>query len=78
MSKYVVRNCPACTISPNCCTQYHLNNGHSKDCSDISDCLIKRVIDGLKRVDTVDMEDFDRWCFAEQILDMFEIQEVEE
>lgn len=44
----IVKNCPACIISPNCCAKYHIDNGRSKDCQDIEDCVIKRVIEKCK------------------------------
>jgi hypothetical protein len=43
--KYIVKNCPSCTISPSCCAKYHIDNGRAKDCQDIEDCVIKQVID---------------------------------
>ncbi len=88
MSKYIVKNCPACTISPSCCTEYHLKNGHAKDCSDITDCLIKRVLEKCNyAADVYDNEKFyiddkdiclGESCLAHRILDMFGIEEVKE
>ena len=50
--KYIVKNCPACVISPSVCSEYHIKNGgKAKDCQDISDCLIKQVIEKCKEAD---------------------------
>lgn len=89
--KYIVKNCPACVISPSVCSEWHIKNGgKAKDCQDISDCLIKQVIEKCKSVDCdciVDRKncgqmDFLPMCCdlwkSKDILQLFEIEECEE
>lgn len=91
MSKYIVKNCPSCFVTPSCCAKYHVDNGHAKDCKDIEDCAIKKVIARCKdaqkqcncsnaepEVDCLDCSFGGRASMAQSILDEFEIYEVEE
>lgn len=70
MSKYIVKNCPAFIPQAyeHCCNL----DGNYK-CEGCTDCRIKRVIDKCNSRKGTIMENF-----AEQILDIFDIQEVEE
>ena len=51
MSKYVIKNCPACVISPSVCSEWHIKHGgEAKDCSDITDCVMKQIVERLIKV----------------------------
>lgn len=93
MSKYVVRNCPCLFNSyyaSGKTVRFECNDGNHDDklCRDVTDCLIKRVIDKCKEaIKTYDNEEFyedeadifmGESNMASNILDMFDIQEVEE
>lgn len=83
MKKYVIKNypnllfkkgVPACGLtwkltSPN---EYFDNYIY---CKDVTDCLLKQIVDECKRVDC---DCFDQWCFANLILEKLEIEEVNE
>lgn len=74
---YIVKNCPACIISPSCCAKYHIDNGHAKDCQDITGCIIKQVIEKCKEYDKEQAE----WCepipfCTDNIYDLFDIEEI--
>lgn len=91
MQKYVVKNCPAyrkgkslshyCK-STGCCINTYVDG---MDCTTISNCLIKQVIEKCKEaVRTYDNEEFyeddcDRFfgesAMAQEILELFEVEE---
>ena len=72
---YIVKNCPACIISPSCCAKYHIDNGHAKDCQDIEDCVIKQVIEIAK--DIIEKDCYENSDVkAEKILQLFDIEEI--
>jgi len=85
----IIRNCPACQIEPSCCTEWHLKNGEWKDCENINDCLLKRIVEKCKSTDCGALVentkcgnfDFDGVCCEiatkKDILQMLDIQEVE-
>lgn len=88
MSKYVIKNCPACVISPSVCSEWHTKHGgKAKDCSDITDCVMKRIVEKCREAQEImDKEqyyedDFDTFngesIMAETIMDMLEIEECE-
>ena len=62
---YIVSNCPAYLIEEDYCTCY------LEVCSDCTDCVIKQVIEKCNSRKGTIMENF-----AEQILDMFDIEEI--
>ena len=85
--KYVIKNCPACRISPSCCTEWNLLHGEWKDCKDINDCVMKRIIEKCKNVKAINKRnsyvgeyiEFTQYSpLAEEILQLFEIEEQEE
>ena len=49
--KYVIKNCPACVISPSVCSEWHIKHGgEAKDCSDINDCVMKQIVELCKKI----------------------------
>ena len=84
----IVKNCPACIISPGCCAKYHIDNGHAKDCQDIEDCIIKQVIEkckdsklsysnlGILRTACETNQAYGKAVMAEQVLQLFDIEEI--
>ena len=83
MSKYIVRNCPC---FDNRIWQEPTCNINPCDCQNVSDCFIKQVIEKCK-AKTLDIYNpifsdthygMANSIFSKQILDMFDIQEVEE
>jgi hypothetical protein len=76
---YIVKNCPACIISPSCCAKYHIDNGHAKDCQDIKDCVIKQMIEKCniyKNFTAITINDYAKRELALHILDLFDIEEI--
>ena len=78
--KYIVKNCPLyeqydyfnigrCKNSNSC------NGIHTDFCKDISNCLLKQIVEKCK---SISAECFDQWCFANYILESLEIEEVNE
>lgn len=43
--KYVIKNCPACRIAHSCCTEWNLLHGEWKECENITDCIMKKIIE---------------------------------
>lgn len=74
--KYIVKNCPSCIISPNCCAKYHIDNGHAKDCQDITDCVIKQVIEKCKKIAKDHYWGMREIRFSKEILQLFDIEEI--
>lgn len=70
--KYIIKNCPAFTEEDNryglCFDDY---NGYCKPCKDITDCLLKRIVDVCReqnlKYDTT----------ACSVLELLEIEECE-
>ena len=78
--KYIIKNCPSChkDFRLNCQGQTYFNEYQCVygifDCKDVTDCLLKQIV---KELD-ISSENFDRWCFAQGILNLLEIEEIEE
>lgn len=87
--KYIVRNCPAFTEDDNryglCFDDY---NGYCKPCKDITECLLKRIVNELRNDDCDIL--YNGNCFmyknhaeccnlllSEKILELLEIEECE-
>ena len=71
MKKYVVKNCPAYK-------GYCTNEFRYGQCLEISDCLIKQIIEKCKK----EMQESEKWkihgyLLADDILQLFDIQEVD-
>lgn len=84
--KYIIKNCPACILDPSCCAQWHINNGNAKDCSDITDCVIKRIVNICKAEKDkgfcmtrygAKVPVSEGWDLACEILQLLEIEECE-
>ena len=86
MSKYIVKNCPSYDKDEQkgyTCTTLSVK---SAECEDCTDCLIKKVIEKCKNIDCP-CEDKGTACLvcgedsrkilANEILQLFEIEEVE-
>lgn len=77
---YIVKNCPSCIISPSCCAKYHIDNGHAKDCQDITNCVIKQVIDVCKKEAVINYPKKEKEFITvngyQAILNMFDIEEI--
>lgn len=71
MSKYIIKNCPVYN------TKHSICNKKSKviRCSGITDCLLKQIVE--KCVDKMDNEFNSSSIFAQEILDILDISEVE-
>lgn len=74
--KSIVKNCPACIISPSCCAKYHIDNGHAKDCQDIADCVIKQVIEKCKLFQNNYLVNNGVQMLTINILNSFDIEEI--
>ena len=70
MSKYIIKNCPANLIEEDYCTLY------LEVCNDCTDCVIKQAIEKCK--DMASDRDFYAYDFANEILQLFDIEEVRE
>ena len=80
MQKYVVKNCPARDFG------YHTCYNSTEKCQDISNCLIKQVIEKCKdAIKTYDNDEFyeddcDYYLgqshMAQEILELFKIEEI--
>ena len=72
MSKYVIKNCPnyiphfsyfdACK----CEKSGRINGNYIENCKDISDCLLKQIVERASKF---------RSAYADEILDLLEIEE---
>ena len=82
--KYIVKNCPATTGTNGFCG----DDRPEVFCKDCTDCLIKQVIDKCKQIEIecpCEFQGLDCWechisgqkSFAQQILQLFEIEECE-
>lgn len=89
MEKYIIRKCPNCLADFRLnCQGKAYNNGYkcttlspeTKYCKDITDCLLKQIVEKCKENYISDDNVFDvsRKVFAQQILDILEIEEVNE
>lgn len=77
MSEYVIKNCPACRIAPSCCTEWNLLHGEWKDCKDINDCVIKRIVEKCSKKFYDNDFDKGKLFMANEILLMLGIEECE-
>lgn len=73
MSKYVIKNCPACrqynvfgVDDKPCCYSY------MKYCQDCTDCVMKQIVDYC-----LDNEEYGDEYYTRPILEKLDIQEVE-
>lgn len=82
MTKYIVKNCPATTGTNGFCG----DDRKELFCDEITDCLIKQVIEKckqvecpceLKGIDCLECGENRRKTFADDILKLFEIEECE-
>lgn len=76
MQKYIIKNCPAFSLEPtktgNICKKWC----KSKPCQHYTHCLLKQIVDKCKsRAEN----SFDNsYLFAEDLLELLEIEEVNE
>lgn len=77
----IIKNCPACRIAPSCCTEWNLLHGEWKDCKDITDCLLKKIVEKCretcKKRCTNDCLGTKKHCGYGQILQLLDIEECE-
>lgn len=86
--KYIIKNCPALFTSKgktflDCC-----NEPSKKTCKDITDCLLKRIVEKLKPLQIITFEHGIKGMFiaetkvelkqVSEILKLLEIEEVDE
>ena len=76
MSKYIITNCPAIYRTCNDCS-----NNSGKQCQDINDCVLKRIVELCKEnLDSlenyVDVRSLE-CTILQRILKLLDIQEVE-
>lgn len=83
MSKYIVKNCPSCTKQDECIAMYLRT---SVECKYRNDCVLKQVVELYKEqtqfckdCSTLTCEDcnFSTNGFAEEVIELLDIQEVE-
>ena len=74
MSKYIIKNCPACYYYASVygCEDNHDEQGRDTYCEKISDCLLKQIVEKLKEHPFCDCS-----C-GDDILSLLDINEVEE
>ena len=78
MSKYIIRNCPACLPMTKLCDCENMDKA-GMYCWDCTDCLLKQIVELCKEtleqendpINTLEMS------FAQKILKPLDIQEVE-
>lgn len=77
MSKYIIKNCPACYL---CSNKYICDENNDKYCKDITDCVLKQIVElckGSIRENERDIYRAGRMSLAINILGLLDIQEVE-
>lgn len=74
MKKYIIKNCPACLEFTKLCDSSSVSDKASM-CKDITDCLLKRIVNECKWETNIDVEC--RGDLAERILSELEIEECE-
>ena len=75
IDKYIIKNCPAIYgVFTDGCKKDHYEDG-SVLCQNCSDCVIKQIIEKCK--EKMDTEFNSGSIFAEEILKLLDIQEVE-
>lgn len=72
MDKYVIRNCPACYL---CSNKYVCDENNDKYCKDITDCVMKQIVELCK--EELKGQYSDTWSLVQKISKLLNIQEVE-
>ena len=72
MDKYVIRNCPACYL---CSNKYVFDENNDKYCKDITDCVMKQIVELCK--EELKGQYSDTWSLVQKISKLLNIQEVE-
>ena len=80
----IIKNCPACRIAPSCCTEWNLLHCEWKDCENITDCVMKKIVDKcrdskfyLQHYGHPENDGVKNYTLAKEILELLDIQEVE-
>lgn len=76
MKKYIIENCPC--YYEKC---WDIPRDVHKNCADISDCLLKRIVETCtvyRNMHTVTLTDYARREVVLKVLDKLEIEEVNE
>jgi hypothetical protein len=71
---YIVKNCPAILRMTKICDAYETTRDLPQLCKDCADCIIKQVIEKCK--DMASDKDFYAYDFANEILQLFDIEEI--
>lgn len=74
--KYIIKNCPAMLVSKNIyyCTDLYNLDEKEQFCEDKRDCLLKQIAERCK----ARSEKFFSFLFAQEILNLLEIEEMDE
>ncbi len=78
---YIVKNCPAILKMSKLCDDYRTTRDNPQLCKDITDCVLKQIVDLCKQVNTKFYDSVhqrylspSKAKFARQILELLEIQ----
>lgn len=73
-NKYIIKNCPACLPMTKLCDSENTTKA-GMYCWDCTDCVMKQIVERCKH--KMDTEFNSGSMFAEEILQLFDIEEVE-
>lgn len=74
MSKYIIKNCPACFL---CSDKHVCDENNDKYCKDITDCVLKQIVEKCKLFQNNYLVNDGVQLLTTNILNSLDIQEVE-